>query len=147
MNIPDACESMNAKIKLKNKYSMVNISCSGDDSCENGRFIIQTESDDYITTDNSVSGIHFDCNGIQSCKNGIVAVIGMDAFELNCDGTEACIHLDVTSKASNGANGIFTLNCNGTSSCDRVSIDGVSMNSVNVNCENGHLACFDVQVN
>ena len=146
-HLSDACDSIDAVIELKDKYSMVNITCFGNNACQHGKFIIQTGVDNYVAPNNTDSNFYFDCNGIQSCGGGLIAVIGIDNFELNCHGTEACKNADITSKSINGPKGIFALNCYGNSSCDRISIDCVSMNYVNINCSDEVLTCYEMQVN
>ena len=126
---------------------MIDITCFGDDVCENGRFIIITASENDMISKNNVSNVYFDCNGSQSCHDGIITVIGIDDFELNCNGMEACLGLVVTSKSINSPHGAFKLACNGNLSCEKIAVDAVSMNSVNIICGDGYLPCYDMQVN
>ena len=148
------CIDIVSKIALYDALSTVNIQCDGDNSCMNGKFIIDTpilvdNAKNIKLSNTNISRVHFECNGQHACDFTIISIIGVNEFELNCNGYHACHEtaLTVTSLNENYTNpsGKISLNCYGTNSCAYSAINGITVAYVDINCEMTS-ACQYIQV-
>ena len=97
---------------------------------------------------NSVSQINVECNGKKSCKYTSFTFIGINNISINCAHEYACYDVRLSAKTLNDIpSGSVTVNCvEGIEVCKYLSVDGISMSSVNVLCPDNDNSCREIQV-
>ena len=148
----NACGYMSSQISLKDELSTVNIQCFGYKSCFMADFVIDTPSlninpDNNILTNANVSRIYYKCWNGFSCQFASITIIGVNNFEFNCTNKDSCRDAQLTVTALETIpSGELTVNCDGDSACRDMTVNGITMNKLDINCLSGHQPCQNIQV-
>ena len=143
---------MVAQIGLRDESSTVDIRCLGTGACLDSTFMIDTPSltnnaDNDILTNMDIPRISVECTGFDSCFLGVLTIIGTTNFELNCSGVYACDELGLTVLSLDDTpSGTVTINCNESRSCLDMIADGITLETVTINCFDGNDVCYNMQV-
>ena len=142
----NVCEDMIMNVSLRDK-GIFNMYCNGIDSCRNIHGIIVSGSG--WVSNNSAGDIV--CLDSQSCIDMSIVGIGLNEFNLYCNGDSACKNGLITSTSFNGAqNGTnLNVNCyNGDYVCRKLEMNALSIKNVNVTCHINDFGneCSGIQV-
>ena len=107
--------------------------------------LLNNNSDNNIISNKQ--RIHFECHG-KGCQEATITIIGVNNFELDCDGFDACYKLALTvTSLDDIPSGTLTVKCQGSWACDALVINGITLKNIDIDCISGNDMCRSLQVN